>query len=72
MRRNASNQSALVALNERATPDAWLTRCELEAKLGCESVREMMRNGTLRRDFHWFQREGTRALFWWPAIVAWP
>ena len=76
MRRNASNKSTLVALDEHATPNAWLTRHELERKLGYDlagrrSVRDMMRDGTFRRDFHWFEREGSRPPFWWPAIVAW-
>ena len=75
MRRHACNQPSLVALDERATPDAWLTRHELERKLGLDvagrSLRDMMRDGTFRRGFHWFEREGSRPLFWWPAIVAW-
>jgi len=56
-----------------ATPNEWLTTSELGKKLGYapRTVRKKMHDGTWRRGEHWFKREGSRPLFWWPAIVAW-
>ena len=73
MREYRCNQSRLVALDQRASPDAWLSRHELADKLGYEfeRVRDLMHDGTFQRGVHWFQRGTSRPLFWWPAIVAW-
>ena len=55
------------------TPNEWLTTSELGQKLGYapRTVRRKMRDGTWRRGEHWFKREGSRPLFWWPAMVGW-
>jgi len=55
------------------TPDAWLTPGELDKKLGWRdgAIRELIKDGTLRRGEHYVRKWGGRPLLFWPAIIGW-
>ena len=71
---NGNHVPPLGALGHHAgTPEAWLKTWELDKKLGWRegAIRELVKDGTLRRGEHYVRKWDGPPLLYWPAIIGW-